>query len=315
MNATAIILAKRLARQIIGRPILGRSILVYHRIAEASFDPWNIAVSPHEFERQLVALRTKTVLPLQEFVSLHGRGSLPQDAVAITFDDGYACNALVAAPMLQSFGYPATFFVVSDAIKHGNEFWWDQIEFIFHAPGFDRAMAKRLLVSYSANATRAEVGKRQATYESFFEFWDDLRYISGEERCQYLDALRTQTGLETEVRSTHRPMTSTELSSLAANPLFEIGGHTATHPSLPTLSRAEQEREIVSGAQFLEGALGKRILSFSYPYGEWKVATREIVMAAGFECALAAAHKRVRSGDDRFTLPRRQVGNRSAHSY
>jgi peptidoglycan/xylan/chitin deacetylase (PgdA/CDA1 family) len=315
MKATAVRLAKRFARKIVGRPIFGRSILVYHRVAKTEFDPWNIAVLPDEFERQLVALRKKTVLPLQEFVLLHRQNRLPQDAVAITFDDGYACNALVAAPMLQSLGYPATFFVVSDAIERGGEFWWDQLEFIFHAPGFDYDTAKRLLVNYSANATRATVGQGQASHGAFLELWTSLRHISTEGRRQYLVALMDRTGLKMEVRPTHRPMTPAELRSLAANPLFEIGGHTATHPSLPMLSRAEQEREIVSGVQFLEATLGKPIRSFSYPFGEWEEATRNIVMAAGFECALVTEHKRVRPSDNRYTLPRRQTGNRNAHIY
>ena len=98
MRAELISFARRSARKVIGRPILGRSILTYHRIANTDFDPWNIAVSSQEFERQLLRLRSKTVLPLQEFARLQIRDRLPRNAVAI---HGYACNAVVAAPMLE----------------------------------------------------------------------------------------------------------------------------------------------------------------------------------------------------------------------
>ena len=54
-------------------------------------------------------------------------------------------------------------------------------------------------------------------------------------------------GLKKEMRLTHRPMTAAELRALAANPLFDIGGHTVTHPNLSTLAAAEQEQEIVFG--------------------------------------------------------------------
>ena len=121
MNAKVVRLAKRIAKRIIWPPIFGRSILIYHRIAHADFDPWNLAVLPDEFEGQLARMRNKTVLPLQEFVRLHVQKRLPRNAVAITFDDGYACNALVAAPILVSFGYPATFFIVSDDRETGGE--------------------------------------------------------------------------------------------------------------------------------------------------------------------------------------------------
>src|ERR1700722_20278226 len=279
MRARLVRAAKRFARHIIGRPILGRSILVYHRIVETDFDPWNIAVSPNEFERQLVKLRSKTVLPLKEFAKLHMQKQLPRNAVAITFDDGYACNALVAAPMLEAFGYPATFFIVSDAIALPEEFWWDQLEFIVHAPGFNYEAAMRLLAGHLANARGGPVRQDGAARAGFLDLWDLLHRLSTEQRRQYLDNLRDTMGLKKQIRPTLRPMTATELRNLAANPLFEIGGHTVTHPSLPRLAPPEQEQEITFGSRFFEATLGRPVRSFSYPFGEYDKVTRDIVAA------------------------------------
>jgi peptidoglycan/xylan/chitin deacetylase (PgdA/CDA1 family) len=312
MRARLVRAAKRFARRIIGRPILGRSILVYHRIVETDFDPWNIAVSPNEFERQLVKLRSKTVLPLKEFANLHMQKQLPRNAVAITFDDGYACNALVAAPMLEAFGYPATFFIVSDAIALPEEFWWDQLEFIVHAPGFNYEAAMRLLAGHLANARGGPVRQDGATRAGFLDLWDLLHRLSTEQRRQYLDNLRDTMDLKKQIRPTLRPMTATELRNLAANPLFEIGGHTVTHPSLPRLAPPEQEQEITFGSRFLEATLGRPVRSFSYPFGEYDKVTRDIVAAAGFECAVITSHRTVRPGDNQFELPRRRAGNRNA---
>ena len=192
MTANIVRTAKRLVRRLVGRPIFGRSILIYHRIAKVDFDPWNIAVTPDEFERQLIQLRSKTVLPLQEFARLHIQKKLPRNAVAITFDDGYACNALVAAPMLESFGYPATFFVVSDAIARSEEFWWDQLEFIFHAPEFDYETADTPLGQRLGEWARRpdRSAGRSRPLADFFALWRILRGLSAEERRQYLDNLR-----------------------------------------------------------------------------------------------------------------------------
>jgi peptidoglycan/xylan/chitin deacetylase (PgdA/CDA1 family) len=271
-------------------------------------------VSPDEFERQLNQLRNKTILPLREFAKLRIQKKVPRNAVAITFDDGYACNALVAAPMLESFGYPATFFVVSDAIARSEEFWWDQLKVIFHAQEFNYEIAKQALVSRRVNGHHGTANQDGAQLDDFLTLWEFLRRLSAEERRQYLGDLRDRCGLENKTRPTHRPMTAEELRVLAANPLFEVGGHTASHPSLPTLAAAEQEQEIVLGARFLEATIGKPIRSFSYPFGDWGEVTRDIVMAAGFECAVTAQHRRVRSGDGQFELPRRQVVNRTART-
>lgn len=295
--------AKRMTKRIIGQPIVGRSILLYHRVANADFDPFNVAIPPDEFERQLIRLRTKTVLPVREFTALHIQNKLPRNAIAITFDDGYACNALVAAPMLESFELPATFFIVSDAIARPEEFWWDELEFIVRAREFDFEAARRLLASHSI--TVGDTAREGGVRSVYLALWRALRDLPAEPRRQYFHNLRNEIGLKSRVRPTHRPMTAAELRTLAAKPLFEIGGHTATHPSLPTLDAREQEQEIVLGARFLEELSGKPIRSFSYPFGDWGPITREIVMRAGFECALTAAHRTVTSGDNRFEMPRR----------
>jgi peptidoglycan/xylan/chitin deacetylase (PgdA/CDA1 family) len=312
MSASIVKVAKRVARYIIGRPIVGRSILVYHRIAKADFDPFNIAITAEEFERQLATLRSKAVLPLSEFARLNLQRKLPRNAVAITFDDGYACNAVTAAPMLESFGYPATFFIVSDAIERPEEFWWDRLDFIVNAPQFDNAAAIHLLTSRTTKGSGETVHQNAAPLVNFLTLWRLLRDFPAEERRRYFEDLCSTLGIERKMRSTHRPMTLLELRTLASKPLFEIGGHTATHPSLPALARSEQQREIVRGSRYLEAVLGKSIRSFAYPFGDWAPATAEILREAGFVCAVTAEHRTVRPGDNQFELPRRQALSRNA---
>ena len=75
-------------------------ILMYHRIAEDSFDPWGIAVGPRNFASQLSWLtRNRTPVSLAEFASLQRRHALPDDAVAVTFDDVCETDLLTAAPI------------------------------------------------------------------------------------------------------------------------------------------------------------------------------------------------------------------------
>ena len=212
--------------------------------------------------------------------------------------------------ILESFGYPATFFVVSDAVIEAEEFWWDQVEFIFHAPGFDYEAAIRLLAARSVNVP----GTNRAPHAPFLKLWELVQHLSTAERRRYLNDLHGLIDLKKQTRPTHRPMNAAELRTLAANALFEIGAHTASHPSLPDLAQAEQEHEIVFGARVLEKTIGKPIRAFSYPHGQRGPATLQMVMSAGFECAVTADHRRVKWGDNRFELPRRQVVNRNART-
>jgi len=64
----------------------------------------------------------------------------------------------------------------------------------------------------------------------------------------------------------------------------EVGGHTANHMDLATLSEAEQTKQIVNDKQALE-ALGLNVTNFSYPFGSFNETTKEIVEGAGYDTA------------------------------
>ena len=66
------------------------------------------------------------VLPLALAVERLRQGDLPARALAITFDDGYADNAEVAAPILERLGLPATFFVTTGFLQ-GGCMWNDRV--------------------------------------------------------------------------------------------------------------------------------------------------------------------------------------------
>ena len=66
------------------------------------------------------------VLPLTEAVARLYAGMIPSRALAITFDDGYADNEALAAPILKRLGMTATFFV-STGFLEGGCMWNDRV--------------------------------------------------------------------------------------------------------------------------------------------------------------------------------------------
>jgi len=92
-----------------------RAILTYHSI-DSSGSP--ISVSPSAFRAHVrwLASGAVRVLPLDELVSAGD----DEDAVAITFDDGFENFATEAAALLAQHGLPSTVFVVPEHVDGTN---------------------------------------------------------------------------------------------------------------------------------------------------------------------------------------------------
>jgi peptidoglycan/xylan/chitin deacetylase (PgdA/CDA1 family) len=75
-------------------------------------------------------------------------------------------------------------------------------------------------------------------------------------------------------------LTLAQLQSLQAGG-HEIGGHSVSHPRLPTLDADEQARQICNERVALMSA-GLTVTSFAYPYGAHDATTRQRVQACGY---------------------------------
>lgn len=95
-----------------------------------------------------------------------------------------------------------------------------------------------------------------------------------------------------------------ELVELSHHPLCTIGAHTVTHPHLCQLSQEQAFFEVMLSKQILEDRLNIPIRYFSYPFGERNAAVMECVRQAGYTAAFEAWGGAVRTGADRYNLPR-----------
>ncbi|HXB57685.1 MAG TPA: polysaccharide deacetylase family protein [Vicinamibacteria bacterium] len=103
------------------------AILMYHRVSETGAEPeeGDYALPSALFEAQirLLAAEGRAVVPL---VSL-AQGPYPDGAVVLTFDDGCDTDAMIAAPLLRTLGFPAAFFVNPARVGQAGRLSWDQL--------------------------------------------------------------------------------------------------------------------------------------------------------------------------------------------
>lgn len=289
---------RRRARNAVRRAFPGSLVLLYHRVASPERDPWKLCTRPRHFAEHLEVLRGR-VCRLAEIPE-----SRPSGRVALTFDDGYADALSAARPLLERYGAPATVFVATGGARDGRPFWWDELDALIARP---RELPERLELRAGGALHRFETGgacPRERLVRALHALLGDL---DGTARSDALRALRSWAGVDDPVPASDRPLDRDGLRSLAAGGLVEIGAHTVSHPRLPSLSRAAQEREIRESRDFLAELLGPRPTSFAYPHGLERAATRRIVHEAGFARACTSAPGVVRSGTDPLRLPRSEA--------
>ena len=106
--------------------------------------------------------RRFSVLPLADGVERLYDGTLPASALAVTFDDGYADNLAVAAPLLRKHGVPATLFIATGYVD-GGAMWNDIVIEAFRddAPAGARSASRS--ISARMRSDRRSVGDWRST--------------------------------------------------------------------------------------------------------------------------------------------------------
>ncbi len=81
----------------------------------------------------------------------------------------------------------------------------------------------------------------------------------------------------------HDLLTPQEIRDIGRD--FEIGAHTLTHRSLPTISEEEADREVAASKTVLEQINGRAVNAFCYPRGAYTELHVQLVKAAGYRYA------------------------------
>jgi peptidoglycan/xylan/chitin deacetylase (PgdA/CDA1 family) len=265
-----------------GAPCL--SVLIYHRVLEQPDFMLPGDVTREEFRRQMELVgRLFNVLDLGEAVERLFNGTLPERALCITFDDGYADTHDIGCPVLETLGLPATFFVAT-AYLDGGRMWNDTV-----IEALRRETAERIdLGPLGLGLGWADVSTPQGRKAAADKVIQRLRYLPNEARSRKADWFRDRLGKQLPC---DLMMTAEQIRGLDTRGMG-IGAHTETHPILALLERDEAIREIRRGKERLEQILGKRVNLFAYPNGKFRqdftVRDVELVASLGFKAALTA---------------------------
>ncbi len=290
-------------------------VLCYHRVENISGDFNMLAVKPKNFIEQMDYLkRNYEILRLEDINKNTKIGG--QNAVVVTFDDGYYDLLSQAYPVLEKYGIPATMFISTGNIGTGRENWTDSILRAL----FDYAVYREYfkLEDDWVNG-RWFTRSMQERLELYMVIRDIFRHCSGKKKRVYEQKILSWAGLTLEKgRNDRRMLNIQELKTLSQKPLLSIGSHTVTHPSLKWLSLEEQEYEILESKKSIERITGQEVNLFAYPFGskdDYTKDTINLLKKAGFEKAVTTQHNGIGSQTDCFEIPRYCVRNYDADGF
>lgn len=275
-------------------------IVMYHRLQER---PGGLFPCVDLFEEQVRHLSgCYRVLSLGQLHESLVSGTVPDNAVVLTIDDGYEDSYRLAFPVLQKYGVPATLYVTTDFLDGRMWFWWDAVTFILNR-------TPRTALTFAAGGVNRtfkleQEHERRAAWSAIGTVCLTL-CVAERERLLAALADDLHVSVPEAPPPEFRAITSQQVREMAANGI-EIGSHTCSHLRLSLASEAELAHEVVDSKRRLEHLLGTPVRSFCYPFGrqeDLNDTVRRAVVDAGYRTAVVAYHDS-RVTDDLFALRR-----------
>jgi peptidoglycan/xylan/chitin deacetylase (PgdA/CDA1 family) len=230
---------------------------------------------PHVFMRketfvrrlQILKKHRIPVIALNDALIRLKSGKISNSETVITFDDGWASNLSVAAPVLEAFRFPACIYVTTEHLEAGAEVFNVVLYYMlcrtsrstFKLEGLDPAIdGMYSLEQEPVVVQRSIIAAVERTFPALSDRQRLLVPIAaalGFDLGEILEGGRFQLMHRTEMQEMHRRG-------------FDIELHTHTH-RLPATSFEQTQDEIVRNRRALAEILGVEKNHLCYPSGEY----------------------------------------------
>jgi peptidoglycan/xylan/chitin deacetylase (PgdA/CDA1 family) len=240
-----------------------------------------------------------------------GKGSLPENPVTITVDDGYG-DFLVAHPIFRKHGLKATVFLVSGFLDGECWLWVDAVNTLL-------AQSTRPEVATGINGLVTPLGTEEQRKAAGRELIEAAKRLPDDERRAFLERLPALCGvaLPDSIPEKSRPLTWDEVRKLKSEGV-SFGAHTHTHPILSRITDPARLADEIRQPKERVIAEAGECNHFCYPNGgpsDIGDAAVQEVEAAGYRTAVTTSVGLNDRMSSRYRLQRLSTETESSRTY
>jgi peptidoglycan/xylan/chitin deacetylase (PgdA/CDA1 family) len=236
------------------------------------------------------------VVTIGEALRRSGSSGNASRYVNFSIDDCYRDSFELVAPVFRRHNVPLTLFVTT-GIPDGTVPLW--------SIGLEDALQARDSVVLDNDVVKlSTLEGRRTIYQRIESSWD------GPDAAAHYSTFCAMNGIDMDAMHWKHAISWDMLESLAKDPLIEIGAHTVNHARISSLAADAAISELEGSRARLNERLGINVQHFAFPYGRSAdCGPRDFALArkAGFLSAATTRKGLLRSGHDRFSLPRNTI--------
>jgi peptidoglycan/xylan/chitin deacetylase (PgdA/CDA1 family) len=292
-------------------------IVLYHGVTERHSFPgienYREKIVPVKvFLKQIEFLQSNfRIVSLKDLIDTwSGSPQRAKSMIAITFDDGYQNNFRVVFPILKEKNIPFTIFLPTDFIENKIPLWVDRLEY-----AIGNADVNKLNIRKGEKEITFSLESRTAKIQADSFIRNLAKTISNKQRSSLINEVVRQCGQDLINhlldQPDYKPLTWNEVLLMANSGLVEIGSHAVSHAIATSLPLEDFRKEIIVSKKIIESKTRKKCLFFAYPNGQpndFSAPTNQVIKEVGFFGALTTVMGFLNSGEDRFSLPRLDMG-------
>ncbi len=236
-------------------------VVGYHTVADKPH-PFYPQISTERFRGEIGHLaKNYRVLSVDEIVGRIRSGKPVNGCVAVTFDDGFLDNCLVAYPILKHFRVPATIFPITDCIDTGEAPWFIRFRF-----AFSNCKKKRLRLELGDMVLDEPLNEEWQRWDASEKAMRYLQTCSDHERREKLEEIFEALGVKNFDELRGMMLDWTKVRDLSRNGI-SFGAHTKSHPVLGNLPLAAVESELRISKSRIEEYVEVPVAGFAFPFG------------------------------------------------